>query len=88
MVLSAFKKFYFFDFYFMCFYGYFGCTMSVHNKYAMPMEPEEGVRCRGTGITDSYEQPSRCQKSKLGPLEEYLVLLTTQLSLHPVPSAV
>ena len=50
--------------------GCFGCIMSVHHKYAMPMEPEEGVRSPGTGITDSCEQPCGCQKSKLDHLEE------------------
>jgi hypothetical protein len=38
----------------------------------------------GTGITEGCESPCGCQGSNPGSLEEQLVLLTAEPSLHPL----
>jgi hypothetical protein len=43
----------------------------------------EGVRCPGTGVTDSCELPCGCWELNPGPLEDHLVLLVAKPSLQP-----
>jgi hypothetical protein len=43
----------------------------------------EGVKCPGTGATDSCELPCGYWELNLDPLEEHPVLLTTKPSLQP-----
>lgn len=49
----------------------------------VPQSPEEGVRCPGTGVTDSCEPPCRSWEVNPGPPQEQLGLLTTEPSLRP-----
>ena len=44
---------------------------------------KEGTGFPGTGVTNSYELLCGCWELNLGPLEEPLVLLTTEPSLQP-----
>jgi hypothetical protein len=44
---------------------------------------EEGIKSPGTGVTDDCEPSCGYWESNLGPLEEQLVPLTTELSLQP-----
>jgi E3 ubiquitin-protein ligase NEDD4 len=56
--------------------------MSVHCKYAWCLRKSgEGIRCPGTGFTDSCELPCGCLESNPGPLGGQLVLLTAGPSL-------
>lgn len=79
-ILNIFLKI-FFEIYFcfMCMDGYF-VYISVQQMHAVPQRPEEGGRFPGIGIKASFEQPLGCWESKLGLLEECLVLKTTELS--------
>lgn len=47
------------------------------------LRTEKGVRAPGTGVTHDCEPPCGCWDSNPGPLEEQLVLLTTEPSLQP-----
>ena len=42
----------------------------------------EDVRCPGTGVIDSSEQPCGCWELNPGPLEEHAVLLTSEQDLQ------
>ena len=42
----------------------------------------EDVRCPGTGVIDSCEQPCGCWELNPGPLEEHAVLTTTEPALQ------
>ena len=63
-------------------YGYLSVCISVYHLCTRyPQRPGEGIGCPRTGVTDSCEQPRRCHKSSLDPLEEQPMLLTTVPSL-------
>lgn len=55
----------------------------VHTWY--PQRPEEIVRSPGTEVANGCELPCGCWKSHTSlPLEEWLVILTTEVSLQPL----
>lgn len=50
----------------------------------VPTEPEEGIGCPGTKVTQIVVTCTMwCSELNLGPLEEQPVLLTIELSLQP-----
>lgn len=49
--------------------------------HAVPLKARrEGVKSPGAGVTDCCEFPCRCWELSLPPLEDHLVLLTTEPS--------
>lgn len=59
---------------------YLCCTSCVKYQW----KPKEGYAFPGTNIANDYESPCRYQKSNLGPLDEYPVLLIPETSLQPL----
>ena len=55
------------------------CTTCVQ----CPEWTEEDVRSPGVKITDGCDLPYQCWELTPGPLEEQLLLLSTEPSLHP-----
>jgi hypothetical protein len=64
--------------------GVLPTCMSVYHVHAVPRETKGGSRVPWTGVTDTCEPPCRYRESNSGPLEEQPVLLTAELSLHPL----
>lgn len=55
----------------------------AQHAFVVPQNPEEGVRCPGTGVTDSCEPPCRSWEVNPGPPQEQPGVLTTEPSLRP-----
>lgn len=68
--------------YFNFIFYVYGCFAYRHVDAWCPQDPEEGVRLTKTGVIDGCELPYGCWKRKLSPLQEQLVLLTTEPTLH------
>jgi hypothetical protein len=62
-------------------YGCFACKYVYCLCAWYPQKPEKGARSSETGVTISCEPPLRNWELNLGPLEEKVVLLSTELSL-------
>lgn len=48
----------------------------------MPVEDRRRCGSPGMGVTEGWQRPCRCWKSKQGPPEEWQVLLTTATGLN------
>lgn len=75
------------SFFVICFIWGVWCFVSVHHIHTYyPLRPEEHIRSRGTGVSDSCKWPRKCWKSNPGSLEEQVVLITVEPALQPCTS--
>lgn len=65
-------------------YGCFTACIFVHCRYAWRQRnPEEGIRSPWIIVTNGCEIPCGYWKSNMGPLQEELVLLSSESPLQP-----
>ena len=57
--------------------------IAVQHVCIVLQRPEEGIESSGTGLTGDCEPPSGCLELNSGPLEDQLVLLTTEPAFQP-----
>lgn len=57
--------------------------MPMHHVCGLPQRTQEGDRSPEARVMEACELPCGCEGSKLGLLEDWTVLLTTESSLQP-----
>ena len=56
------------------------CMSGRHDIGAMPLEPEEGIRSPGTGVTDTCEPLCGCWEPNPAPPQEQVFKCSQRLS--------
>ena len=64
---------------------YFMCLLPTYMSVWCSRRSEEGIRLRGTGVTEGYELSCRSWELNLGPLQEQQMLERDEPSFQHIP---